>query len=76
MHLKEGREGEDLISKGIEFQAEIALQKSWMYDYQTWFNIWKWQGDDGWRNIECEWIQKDNGIVVMIDQMAAARKVP
>jgi len=33
-------------------------------------------GDDGWRNLECDQTRKEKGVEVMIDEMAAQRKVP
>jgi len=40
------------------------------------FKIWECQGDAGWRNVAWEQMQESKGVRVMLDGMAAGRKVP
>jgi len=69
-----------LCLKGDSFNCNRVPDWSWKVEsmhalYRTRLGIWKWQGDFGWRNIECKWSLNDERVVLTMHATAAGRKV-
>jgi len=70
LNLKEGREGEDLISTGMEFQTEGAeMLKAHLPNSVRHLRMAR-------MNAECKWIQEGKGVRVMINEVTVGSKDP
>jgi len=72
--LRSKTKAKDLTSKAKDFikcPRGTSRPRLWPRGLH---HCWEWQGNDGWRNVECEQILKVRGVGVIINGLAAVGK--